>query len=329
MENELSDLQTKLKNGFIPESAMEATKQKIAKLSQDIQAKKIELGFEIPKVEVDKIQEKLEDITKRYNEIQRVQNVSSFDQAVGNTNDVLSNIESQMNFYDSLIQQLHEIQNQYEELGQSGTEAFKSVGEEITNVTSKQIELGTKASIISDNRKKLESQSEAWGNYAEMIGGVSNAMNVLGNSQEAQMAQFAANTAAIIANAVSTIAAMNAEAIAKGASSAFSLPFPANLAALATIVATVTSIFASLPKFADGGIVGGGSMYGDKVLTRLNSGEMVLNRRQQANLFDMLENGTKENGAVVSNLKIKGSDIYIALKNYSSIMKKTGKSLSL
>lgn len=38
-------------------------------------------------------------------------------------------------------------------------------------------------------------------------------------------------------------------------------------------------------KFADGGIVGGNSYQGDKLLTRVNSGEMVLNRNQQYRLF--------------------------------------------
>ena len=44
-------------------------------------------------------------------------------------------------------------------------------------------------------------------------------------------------------------------------------------------------IFASLPKFATGGIVGGNSKSGDRVLARVNSGEMILNAAQQAQLF--------------------------------------------
>ncbi len=52
------------------------------------------------------------------------------------------------------------------------------------------------------------------------------------------------------------------------------------------------------PKFADGGIVGGNSTYGDRILARVNSGEMVLNASQQAQLFDMA-NG-RGRGASVS-----------------------------
>lgn len=44
-------------------------------------------------------------------------------------------------------------------------------------------------------------------------------------------------------------------------------------------------------KFADGGIVPGSNMTGDRIRASLNSGEMVLNRNQQANLFKMANEG--------------------------------------
>lgn len=167
----------------------------------------------------------------------------------------------------------------------------------------------------------IEKNADAWGYYAQMIGSVGQAMDILGNSSEAQVAKFAVNTAAILANAVSTIAAMNAEALAKGASSAFSLPFPANLAAWATVFATITSIFASLPKFAEGGVVGGNSYFGDKVLARVNSGEMIFNKRQQKNLFNALDGG----GVYEVVWKLRGADLYGSMKNYSKTVAKTGK----
>lgn len=40
--------------------------------------------------------------------------------------------------------------------------------------------------------------------------------------------------------------------------------------------------------FADGGIVGGSSSFGDRQLARVNAGEMILNKTQQANLFKMI-----------------------------------------
>lgn len=44
-------------------------------------------------------------------------------------------------------------------------------------------------------------------------------------------------------------------------------------------------------KFESGGIVGGTSFSGDKVVAHVNSGEMILNREQQTKLFDMANYG--------------------------------------
>lgn len=90
----------------------------------------------------------------------------------------------------------------------------------------------------------------------------------------------------------------------------------AGLGAVAATIATIQG-------FADGGIIGGASYHGDKILARVNSGEMVLNQRQQANLFNLLDRGTtKGTGTTVSEVKIKGSDLYLALKNYNGKMNK-------
>ena len=60
----------------------------------------------------------------------------------------------------------------------------------------------------------------------------------------------------------------------------------------ATGAAQIAAIAAQpLPKFASGGIVGGTSYSGDKVLTRQNSREMDLTLDQQRNLFDALSGG--------------------------------------
>ena len=85
------------------------------------------------------------------------------------------------------------------------------------------------------------------------------------------------------------IVQLQALATAQGVASAFSAPWPASLAAVATVLATVSSIFSSLPKFESGGIVGGSSFFGDKLLARVNSGEMILNRKQQKRLYDLTE----------------------------------------
>ena len=79
--------------------------------------------------------------------------------------------------------------------------------------------------------------------------------------------------------------------------------------ALAGKIAAITSAFAGVissikgasaptaPKFAEGGIVPGGSFSGDNVIARVNSGEMILNDKQQANLLN-IANGGQSNGGI-------------------------------
>ena len=75
-----------------------------------------------------------------------------------------------------------------------------------------------------------------------------------------------------------------------------------------------------------GGVVGGYSYSGDKVLTRLNSGEMVLNPSQQANLYAIANNRTASgvNQSIIgANIVTKfGND---ASKFYQSASDKFGK----
>lgn len=83
--------------------------------------------------------------------------------------------------------------------------------------------------------------------------------------------------------------------------------------------AVLTSLVASLSSFADGGIVAGGSMHGDHMLARVNSGEMILNGRQQNNLFNAIDNNRfGSNGGGKVEFVIDGRVIKGVLKNYDS-----------
>lgn len=56
--------------------------------------------------------------------------------------------------------------------------------------------------------------------------------------------------------------------------------------------------------FAEGGIVPGNSFVGDNVIARVNSGEMVLNRNQQARLFDLANGSGGGGGTGVGSVNI-------------------------
>ena len=133
-------------------------------------------------------------------------------------------------------------------------------------------------------------------------------------------------------NSVAKTSAASGEAIANATASGAKLPFPANIAAIAAGVAAVIAALAAISGgFATGGIVGGSgasTTIGDNTLIRVNRGEMVLNNRQQARLFKMLDGGLSLNttsaGGTV-DFRISGSNLYGSLKNYSSMAKKHGK----
>ena len=92
--------------------------------------------------------------------------------------------------------------------------------------------------------------------------------------------------------------AKSGEAIADATSSGAKLPFPANIAAIAAGVAAVVAALGMIGgAFADGGIVGGSSWRGDRLLVRVNSGEMILNARQQAELFALANGSAMYGGA--------------------------------
>lgn len=67
-----------------------------------------------------------------------------------------------------------------------------------------------------------------------------------------------------------------------------------------------------IPKFADGGIVGGNSYRGDKIFAAVNSGEMILNTSQQDNLGNMI-NGNALNTSVSDSSASSGNTFDIDL----------------
>lgn len=180
------------------------------------------------------------------------------------------------------------------------------------------------AKAIEEHNKKLENAGTAAQSFASMG---SSLVNALGNSND-EFTKFVGTTidgiGQMIPQIIALIGMKNAEAIASGTASGAGLPFPANIAAIASIVSVIAGIFASLPKHANGGIIGGATTIGDYNLARVNKGEMILNGTQQHRLFNMLSTGGGFADSSISpsyTVKIKGSDLYLAMKNFNNIKK--------
>lgn len=182
-----------------------------------------------------------------------------------------------------------------------------------------------------ERQKKQIEGYQAIGDAASAMGSLMSAAGAEGAGAAMQLVATTANaTAQMIPQIMSLIAAKQGEAMANGTASASSLPFPANIAAIASIIATVVGTFASIfsivGKYADGGIIQGASTHGDQLLARVNAGEMILNGSQQARLFNLLDGAGAVGGAGMGQVsfKIKGSDLYGSLSNYSKVKAKSG-----
>lgn len=158
--------------------------------------------------------------------------------------------------------------------------------------------------------KSINNLSSAFSSLGEIIGGVAGQMVSWAAQSAASIAQMLAENAQLIISA-------QAVAMANGAKSSFALPFPFNLAVWASVAATIMGIFASLPKFATGGIVGGSGYSGDRQLIRANSGEMVITRAQQARLWSAISGGGSLCGGQVT-FKISGQELHGVLRNYNN-----------
>lgn len=358
LNDQLDKAKKRLSSGLFKKGeTQESIRQTIANLEKQVNAKKIELGLELSD-EAKKTLEtqkenakKLEQANKEFNNLNTTydEKPSSYDSAIKKSEqdngivptnqDKLDAIRKEMDYNDELIAKLKELKDIYEALGDA--EGLKKVNTALGKIKSRQDVLSTQAKYIADNTTKWEKQKKSMQEVADTAGKIGGAFNSLGNafSQAGSdgaaaamqiMGAVAQMASDIIPQIIDIIEAKQAQAMASGTASAAALPFPANIGAIATIVATIASTFASIMSsvgaFADGGIIGGGSKIGDHMFARVNAGEMILNGRQQANLFKMINDGqeaNKSNVHITVSGKVRGKDLELVLANLNGVKKLT------
>lgn len=119
------------------------------------------------------------------------------------------------------------------------------------------------------------------------------------------------------------IAAGSQTAAASGPAAAFLLP-----ALIGAAIGFIAASFAGI-KFAHGGIVPGGSYTGDKVPAFLNSGEVVMNGRQQANTLMAIAEGnanygrnTTKDSDITLNAVLRGQNQIVQFNRASKFNKR-------
>ena len=174
-----------------------------------------------------------------------------------------------------------------------------------------------------------------------IIQGIAGANNALSVSSAATAGALGAQTASIVAQEaagatkmasdvaqIATTKALTAALLEQAAAGFFAahayIPFAGFGigAGFASSAAALVKSLGAAALLADGGVVGGNSYHGDTIIAGLNAGEMVLNRKQQANLFRALDNGIASNAGGKVEFEIKGSTLKGVLKNYDNKMNK-------
>jgi len=128
--------------------------------------------------------------------------------------------------------------------------------------------------------------------------------------------QIIINQAASMSN---VITGATAAGLATAAASPFTTP-----AFIATAIAGVIAAFAAIPKFQTGGIVSGNSLYGDKILARVNSGEMIANDKQQKKIWSAMNSGDSTGAVFIPDVKLKGNDIWLSFKRTEELKNRLG-----
>lgn len=159
----------------------------------------------------------------------------------------------------------------------------------------------------------INSVSNAFGAFTSLVDGSSDSfLGWLGNATRAVTSVLPLIEMLTAKQKVSAVV-NTADAAAKGASSVAGIPFVGPALAVAA-VATIVATLAKTQKFATGGIVGGHSYYGDKILARVNSGELILNNRQQKTIYEGLSPhiDRTQNINVGGAFKIQGKDLVLS-----------------
>ena len=299
---------------------------------QGIQNQIAEKTKKLNLLDVNKDIEQIEKLKAEIESLQEMQNLAKDITGQG----LYVNEGSQKDLSDKISKKKAEL-----EVSVVGSDEYKNLIKEIQELEGKKTKLDIQVEADSltpaeKKLKKIKNASEGTTETFKAMGSMFSSIGQMSDDETAAIMQGLASITGSIAEAVpaimSLVGAKSAEAVANGTAEASKVPFPANIPAIATTIATIMSVIGTIASvagsFAEGGIISGGSQIGDQMVAKVNSGEMIINGKQQQNLWKAISTGNlggnTENHISVSNVRVKGSDLYLALKNYSKVKSKSG-----
>ena len=250
----------------------------------------------------------------------RVEGFTKFTDTVGDIDNVVQSIDGVVGAFQRLDDAFNE--------DASGWEKFMAVWNTLMSVMNAVVAVMTVVSAIQD----IMNAKNAAGNGVVLAKAAGHSATATAQAAETgtTTALAAAETAAI-APTMGLYKAVKLLAAAQIFAAHASIPFAGPGIATGYVTA-MESLLASLMAFANGGIVGGSSFFGDHMIARVNSGEMILNKNQQKNLFDAIDQnklgGTGANNIVVTG-KIRGKDLLLVQQHYNKLNAKTGQSIKI
>lgn len=209
---------------------------------------------------------------------------------------------------------------------QAGTNALNSLGgnSQLGNLLGQLVDL---SQFLGDSNAQMMAYGQTLNTTQKASMAAGAGLSVMGQTLQQMGADGETAKAGSVLAAIGQIILGFATASAQAAEQGPWAWIAATVAGLSTVVTTV----AQIKGMATGGIVQGPTSQGDKILTRLNAGEMVLNQSQQARMFRLL-NGELQPAMSTEGLilesKVRGSDLVLALKNYNGISSKSGRNIN-
>lgn len=204
------------------------------------------------------------------------------------------------------------------------SEEFKELTEMIEKLQEKLQSVTGTAKTSAPSTDPWDKFNQAMANTSTIVSSLTNTFKENSEVTAASVLQMVATCLPAIGSLISAIGALTTtEAVEAGVSavgkavstSKHWIEAIAAVASLGAVVATAIAAASSprMEKFASGGIVGGSSFTGDRITAGVNSGEMILNKTQQANLF-RIANGNGIQGNQVE-FHISGTDLVGVLNN--------------
>lgn len=322
----LDDTEYFLKIKIHPE--LEVPKNSIQGIQDEISQKTKKLNLLDTRKDIDQINQLKQEIESLQRKQEKAKSVTG--------QGLFTNEGSQKDLSDKISKKKAEL-----EVSVVGSDEYKNLIKEIQELEGKKtkLDIQVEADSLTPAEKKLKNikkVSEGSTETLKAMGSMFSSIGQMTDDETAVIMQGIASITGSIAEAVpaimSLVGAKSAEAVANGTAEASKVPFPANIPAIATTVATIMSVIGTIASvagsFAEGGIIYGGSQLGDQMVAKVNSGEMIINGKQQQNLWEAISTGNlggqRENTVTVTNVRVKGSDLYLALKNYSKVKSKSG-----